>query len=187
MPNLTERLWDRFGWVVALLSIVWSVEALNLLLGRFLTEQFGLVPRAFYGLDGVIAMPILHASPGHAAANTLPLAILGGLVAATVKRSLWMVNSVIVLGGGMLVWLFAGTAIHVGASGLIFGWFAFLVVRGMIDRSLLTMSIAAGVGLVYGTMLWGVLPGQEGVSWESHLFGALSGAAAAWLTRGRKA
>jgi membrane associated rhomboid family serine protease len=73
--------------------------------------------------------------------------------------------------------------IHIGASGLVFGWFGFLVVRGFVDRSLITLSAALAVGLLYGSILWGVLPGQPGVSWEAHLFGAIAGAAAAFLVR----
>jgi len=91
-------------------------------------------------------------------------------------------DGVIGIGGG-LVWLFGSTAIHIGASGLIFGWFGFLVARGLVDRSLVTLGAALLTGFLYGSILWGVLPGQPGVSWEGHLFGAIAGAVAALLIR----
>lgn len=77
----------------------------------------------------------------------------------------------------------AETSIHIGASGLVFGWFGFFVVRGLVDRSLITPGAALVVGVLYGSILWGVLPGQPGVSWEAHLFGAIAGATAAFLVR----
>jgi membrane associated rhomboid family serine protease len=102
---------------------------------------------------------------------------------ATTTRALLPLNAVVIGLGGGLVWLFGGSAIHIGASGLIFGWFGFLVARGLVDRSLITLGAALAVGLLYGSILWGVLPGQPGVSWEAHLFGAIAGAAAAFLVR----
>jgi membrane associated rhomboid family serine protease len=94
-----------------------------------------------------------------------------------------VVNAVIIALGGALVWLFGDTAIHIGASGLVFGWFGFLVARGLVDRSPVTLAVAMVVGVLYGSILWCVLPGQPGISWEAHLFGAIAGVAAALLVR----
>ena len=115
--------------------------------------------------------------------NTPPLALMGALLAATATRALVAVNAVIVILGGALVWLMGSSAIHIGASGLVFGWFGFLIVRAIVDRSPTTLGAAVVVALVYGSIIWGVLPGQPGVSWEAHLFGALAGAGAAILLR----
>lgn len=101
-------------------------------------------------------------------------------MAATAPRALLSVNAVVIGLGGALVWLMGSPAIHIGASGLIFGWIGFLVVRGLVDRSLVTLGTTLIVGLLYGSLLWGVLPGQTGVSWESCLFGAIPGGAAAF-------
>jgi len=92
------------------------------------------------------------------------------------------VNAVVIGLGGGLVWLFGSSAIHIGASGLVFGWFGFLVARGLVDRSPITLGAALVVGVLYGSILWGVLPGQPGVSWEAHLFGVIAGAAAAYVS-----
>ena len=162
---------------------LWAIHALNWLTGDSLNYMFGLIPRHIGGLDGIIGMPFLHGSFAHLMSNTPPLILMGGLLAMTATRALVLVNTVIVGLGGALVWLFGSPAIHIGASGLVFGWFGFLVARGLVDRSPLTLGAAVLVALFYGSIILGVLPGQEGVSWEAHLFGALAGAAAAIFIR----
>lgn len=174
---------ERFGWLVVLLGVIWAVAAMNLITGYALNGWLGLLPRSISGLDGILFMPVLHGSIAHAAANSVPLAILGGVLAITARREVLGATAIIVGLGGLLVWLFGGTAIHVGASGLIFGWFAFLVARGLVERRPMPLLVAVGVALVYGTMIWGVLPGQPGVSWESHLLGAVAGVVAAFVLR----
>ena len=173
----------RFGWLVALLAIVWAIEVVNLLTGYTLNSLFGLRPRAVGGLDGVLLMPLLHGSIGHIASNSVPLLVLGGLMTLTAPRNVFPASAIIIVLGGIGVWLFGRTALHVGASGLIFGWFAYLVARGVVERRLMPIVVSAAVALFYGTMIFGVLPGQPGVSWEAHLFGALAGVAAAILLR----
>lgn len=169
--------------LAAFVALLWAVQVINWIVGYGLNPAFGLIPRYFGGLDGIIAMPLLHGSFAHLMANTPPLLVMGGLLVATTTRALLAVNAVVIGFGGGLVWLFGGSAIHIGASGLVFGWFGFLVVRGLVDRSLITLSAALVVGALYGSILWGVLPGQPGVSWEAHLFGAIAGAVAAFLIR----
>jgi len=173
----------RAAALVAFVAVLWAIQVVNWITGYGLNPAFGLIPRHLGGLDGVIAMPLLHGSFGHLMANTPPLLVMCGLLVATTTRALLPVNTMVIGLGGGLVWLFGSSAIHIGASGQVFGWFGFLVVRGFVDRSLITLSAALAVGLLYGSILWGVLPGQPGVSWEAHLFGAIAGAAAAFLIR----
>lgn len=175
--------WDRFGWLAIFVVVIWGIEAVNLLTGRALNGWLGLQPRVISGLDGILFMPVLHGSVSHAVSNTVPLAVLGAVLAATARPLVLPASVIIVLLGGLGVWIFGQTAIHVGASGLIFGWFGFLVARGVVEKRPVPLLVAAGVVLVYGTMVWGVLPGQPGVSWESHLLGALAGICAAFLLR----
>ena len=163
--------------------LLWVVQVVNWIIGYGLNPTFGLIPRNVGGLDGVIAMPLLHGSFAHLTANTPPLLVMGGLLVATATRALLAVNAVVIGLGGGLVWLFGSSAIHIGASGLVFGWFGFLVARGFVDRSLITLAAAILVGVLYSSILWGILPGQPGVSWEAHLFGAIAGATAAFLVR----
>jgi len=169
--------------LAAFVALLWAVQVVNWITGYGFNPAFGLIPRHISGLDGVIAMPLLHGSFAHLLANTPPLLVVGGLLAATATRALLAVNAVVIGLGGGLVWLFGSSAIHIGSSGLVFGWFGFLVARGLVDRSPVTLVAALLVGFLYGSILWGVLPGQPGVSWEAHLFGATAGAAAAFLVR----
>jgi membrane associated rhomboid family serine protease len=169
--------------LLAFVTLLWAVHLVNWISGYGFNPAFGLIPRHLSGLDGVIAMPLLHGSFAHLMANTPPLLVMGGLLVATTTRALLAVNAVVIGLGGGLVWLFASSAIHIGASGLVFGWFGFLVARGLVDRSPVTLGAALLVGVLYGSLLWGILPGQVGVSWEAHLFGAIAGAAAAFLVR----
>lgn len=176
---LTKRLVILTGFIAAL----WVIQAINWITGYSLNPSFGLIPRQVYGLDGVIAMPVLHGSFAHLMSNTPPLMLMGTLLAATATRALVTVNAIIIGLGGALVWLLGSSAIHIGASGLVFGWFGFLLARGVVDRSFTTLAAALVVGVLYGSIILGVLPGQPGVSWEAHLFGALAGVAAAILIR----
>ena len=172
---------QRATALFAFVALLWVVQVVNWITSYGLNPTFGLIPRYLSGLDGVIAMPLLHGSLAHLMANTPPLLVMGGLLIATTTRALLPVNTIVIVLGGGLVWLFGSSAIHIGASGLVFGWFGFLVTRGFVDRSLITLGAALVVGVLYGSILWGVLPGQAGVSWEAHLFGAVAGAAAALL------
>lgn len=174
---------ERFGWLVAVLGVVWVVQVINVFTGYALNDWFGLRPRAFGGLDGILFMPVLHGSVTHAIANTLPLAVLGGLMTLSAGRVTFAATAIIIILGGLGVWLFGRAAIHVGASGLIFGWFGFLVARGFVEKRPIPVLVAVGVALFYGTMIWGVFPGQSGVSWESHLLGAVAGVCAAIVLR----
>ena len=183
MPRPTHVLLQRLVLLAAFVGALWALQLVNWAVAYRLNPAFGLIPRHVAGLDGILGMPLLHGSFGHLASNTPLLLVMGALLAATATRALIAMNAVIVGVGGMLVWLLGGTAIHIGASGLVFGWFGFLVARGLVNRSPVTLSAALLVGAFYGAMLWGVLPGRPGVSWEAHLYGALAGAAAAVLIR----
>lgn len=174
---------SRLVALALFVAALWAIHGLNWLTGDSLNYMFGLIPRHISGLDGILGMPFLHSSFAHLMSNTPPLILMGVLLAMTATRALLLVNAVIVVMGGTLVWLFGSPAIHIGASGLVFGWFGFLVARGLVDRSPVPLAAAAVVALVYGSIIWGLVPGQEGVSWEAHLFGAIAGAAAALFIR----
>lgn len=182
-PDYMQVLLRRLAVLAVFVGGLWAVQVVNWATGYGLNVSFGLIPRRAEGLDGIALMPLLHASFEHLASNTPPLLLMGALLAATATRALAAINAIIVALGGALVWLLGNSAIHIGASGLVFGWFGFLVARGLVDRSPATLGAALVVGLVYGSILWGVLPGQPGVSWEAHLFGALAGVVAAFVVR----
>lgn len=173
----------RMAALSGFVATLWIIQVSNWGTGYALNSTFGLIPRQFSGFDGVFGMPLLHGSFSHLFANTPPLLLLGALLAATTTRALVAMNVVVTGLGGTLVWLLGSPAVHIGASGLVFGWFGFLITRGFIDWSAVTLGAAGLVGVFYGSVIWGVLPGQPRVSWEAHLFGAIAGAVASFLTR----
>ena len=165
--------------VTLLLALMWIVGMVNILFDYRLSE-YGVVPRTVDGLIGIPLMPFLHGSFDHLLVNTLPAVILGGLVAIQGSKKFLTATVFITLVGGGALWVVGRSAVHVGASGLIFGYFGYLIARAWYTRSLGAVLIALAVAVVYGGILLGVLPFfQEGVSWEGHLTGLIAGALAA--------
>jgi membrane associated rhomboid family serine protease len=129
-----------------------------------------------------VSMPFLHVGWGHLLGNTAPLLILLALLSGSKARS-WEIVAQIVIAGGVLLWIFGRNATHVGASGLIFGLVAFLVISGLLERRIIPLIVSFAVGILYGgTLIWGILPGTDSrVSWDGHLCGAIAGGLVAWL------
>ena len=155
---------------------------LSLDLGRY-----GIVPRTFDGLRGIPLHVFLHQGFGHVLSNTGPVLVLGILISLRGGRKLLGASLFIVAFGGLAVWLVARSGVHIGASGLAFGYFGYLVGRGFYDRSLTSIVIAVAVVVFYGGMFLGILPSLGFVSWEGHLFGVIAGVAYARITRKRPA
>lgn len=168
----------QFKLVLALALLLAGIELANLLLGRAL-NLYGLVPRQPEGLLGVLTAPLLHGSVMHFSSNIVPLCVFAWLLLQHGVLRFALVTAVVVLVSGALVWAFARSAIHVGASGLIYGYFAYLLLAGLLSREFKLGLISLFVGLAYGGMIWGVLPSMPYVSWEFHLFGFIAGILAA--------
>jgi membrane associated rhomboid family serine protease len=164
--------------VLGAFVLLWSVEVLNLLMGHQLGE-WGILPRTMTGLRGIPLSPFLHANLSHLLVNSLPFLVLGGLVALQGRRVFLGVSLVVIICGGIALWLFGRTAYHIGASGLIFGYFGYLVARAWYDRSVSSILMALVALFLYGGLVWGVLPTNAFISWEGHLFGLLAGILAA--------
>ncbi|MDQ7076151.1 MAG: rhomboid family intramembrane serine protease [Gammaproteobacteria bacterium] len=160
------------------IALLWLIEIINTLLGHRL-NTWGILPRQLAGLPGILLWPLLHGGFFHLISNTVPLLILGYLVSLRGTKNFVHLTLFITLTSGLGVWLFARTAWHVGASGLIFGFFGYLLARGWFERSLKSAAIALLVAVVYGSLIFGVLPRGGQVSWEGHLFGLLAGVLAA--------
>ena len=169
------------GWV----ALLWVLEAIDVLTHHSL-DTFGIVPRKGGELLDIIPSAFTHFSFGHVASNSLPLLVLGFIAALRgIGRYLAVAFTIMVI-GGLGVWLVAPAHTNTaGASGLIFGLFGYLVVRGFVDRRALDIIVGLFVGALYGSILWGVLPSATGVSWQGHLFGLIGGVAAAFLFRER--
>jgi membrane associated rhomboid family serine protease len=168
--------------------LLYLVELVDVILPGDL-DQGGIHSRALSGLDGVLFAPLLHLGWSHLFANTVPVLVLSFLAMAAGIGRFALVTAIIWVVSGLGVWL-AGPAntVTVGASGLVFGWLAYLLVRGIFNRAAGQILVAVLLG-VWSGMLAGLLPGHPGVSWQGHVFGALAGVLAAWLTtrRSRKA
>jgi membrane associated rhomboid family serine protease len=167
-----------------LLVLMWLLEIVDYAAFNHKLDSWGIAPRQAWGLLGIPLAPLLHGSLEHIAANTIPLLVLGGLVLWGSVRRFAVVSLTIVLISGLAVWLLGrGGRTHLGASGLVFGYFGYLIMRFYFDRSLGSLFAAALATLLYGGLLWGLLPMDSHVSWESHLFGFAGGVAAAWIWR----
>jgi membrane associated rhomboid family serine protease len=152
----------------------------NLILGGLLT-QHGIHPRHISSLPGIIWSPFLHVSFRHLVANTVPLLILGGIICARSKTEFIAVTAGGISIGGGLTWLLARNADHVGASGLIFCYFGFLISRAWFDRTFVTFCLSVICMVAYGGIIMGLLRMSPGISWESHLTGLVAGVADAWM------
>jgi membrane associated rhomboid family serine protease len=171
------------GGFVMLLVIV---ELVNILTLHGLNANFGLRPRSPDGILDIFTFPLLHAGFGHLLSNALPLVIFGFLAFLSGIRVFLTALALSWLGSGLAVWLIGGGGITVGSSGLVFGLFAFLLVRGFFNRNWWQILLSLVLFLAYGGILFGVLPTVAGfVSWQAHLGGAAGGVAAAVLLRVR--
>lgn len=166
------------GIIAAICASMIAVHFLNLLLGGALFG-LGLEPRAIEGADGILFAPWLHGDFSHLASNLAAFVVLAALTLIDGVRRFAKASAIIIIGGGLMVWLFGRSAVHVGASGWIFGLWAMVMAQAWYDRRWRNIIIALGVLFFYGSMAFGVLPLQSGVSFEGHLFGAIAGVAAA--------
>ncbi len=175
-PSLRES----FQFLLFLLAILWAIEALDRIAFGYSLDRLGIRPRTLGGLAGIVLSPFLHHGFGHLAANSIPFLVLGSLALARGIREFLIASAMAILVGGLGVWALGGAnTIHVGASGLIFGYFGFLMAMAWFERSLSAVATAALVFFLYGGLLWGLRPFQAHVSWLGHLFGLAGGAWAA--------
>ncbi|MGK3710594.1 rhomboid family intramembrane serine protease [Arthrobacter sp. IK3] len=161
---------------------LWIIYFLTLPFQSTLLPGLGILPRQLQGLDGILFAPLLHAGTGHLISNSLPLLAFAFLVLLEGLRRFGAVLAICWLASGIGVWLFGG-GLTIGVSGVVFGLFAYLMVRGFYNRDLMQILLGGALFLIYGSLLWGVLPTAAGVSWQSHLFGAAGGVVAAILLR----
>ncbi|MBK8836426.1 MAG: rhomboid family intramembrane serine protease [Anaerolineae bacterium] len=184
LSDLWRHLKPRLALLLGIVGLMWLLEIVDtLFLGQRL-NSLGIHPRDLASLPNVLLAPFLHAGFTHLIANSVPFAVLGGIILARSVGEFVGVSLVILTASGLGIWQIGGSnTVHFGASGMVFGYFGYLLFRGIFERSLPSIFIAVVVAAAYGSILFGVLPGQRGVSWEGHLFGFLGGALAAWLGR----
>ncbi len=172
--KLSQQLKSGVFWILGFIMLIWAVELINLTIGHRLC-RWGVLPRTLQGLIGIPLSPFLHFGISHVLLNTLPFIVLGGFVILQGTRQFVELSLFVIFLGGIAIWLFGRSSYHVGASGLIFGYFGFLVASGWYDRRLSSFLVAFLTLFLYGGILWGLLPIFPHLSWEGHFFGLLSG------------
>ena len=162
--------------------VLWTVHLLSLLFNEDLSK-LGLLPRNLVGLLGIFTSPLIHADFSHLISNTIPLIILGWIIFSFYPKVSYILFLFIYFVTGLLVWIFARQVFHIGASGVVYGFVSFLFFSGIFRRDNKSISLALVITFLYGGLVWGMIPGWKGISWESHLFGAITGLVAAYLFR----
>lgn len=190
IPNLQKPLstpptfWQKFGSplriAAGLISLMWLVQAVQSFFQVDL-GMYGIFPRHVFGLRGIVFTPFLHDGWGHLISNTPPLFVTLVFLFGFYRKIAWQALLMMYLGTGILMWCFARSSFHVGASGVVYALVAFIAWTGIFRRNIRTIALALIVVVMYGPMLAGILPGKEGISWEGHLVGGLMGIYTAWF------
>jgi membrane associated rhomboid family serine protease len=170
---LTPLFFPIAMWIVFLLSFLLNEDF----------SRMGLLPRNLVGLLGIVTSPLIHADFSHIFSNTIPLIILGWIIFSVYPKLSYLLFVFIYLLTGLLVWIFARQVYHIGASGLVYGFVSFLFFSGIFRRDNKSIALALVITFLYGGLVWGMIPGLKGISWESHLFGAITGLLAAYMFR----
>jgi len=163
-------------------AVLWVVHLLALLFAKDLS-RLGLLPRNLLGLLGIFTSPLIHADFSHLISNTIPLIILGWIIFSFYPKVSYILFLFIYFVTGLLVWIFARQVFHIGASGIVYGLVSFLFFSGIFRKDNTSIALALVITFLYGGLVWGMIPGWKGISWESHLFGAITGLIAAYLFR----
>ena len=162
--------------VGSLVGVMWLQEIVDTVFLHGSLDRFGIHPRTLDGLIGIFLAPFLHGGFPHLIANTVPFVVLAFLIMLRRKRDLAVVTAISTVVGGMGIWLIgASNSVHIGASILVFGYLGYMLSRGVFERRFWPIVGSIAVFFLYGGALFGVLPGQQGISWEGHLFGFIGG------------
>lgn len=176
--NLIMPLSKKIYNCILLIAVIWLVFGLDVVIPYQFTN-LGIIPREISGMWGIVCAPFLHVNLTHIISNTLPLFVLTLMLLVFYEKQAFLVWVGIAIIGGSFVWLFAGLfsdpSVHVGASGVIYGLVAFLVVSGIFQKSTTSILISFVVLIAYGSLIFGIFPSRPHISWQGHLFGALSG------------
>jgi membrane associated rhomboid family serine protease len=187
MDGMTvHKLRDAVVVMAGFLALIWALQVFNWADGYRLDADFSILPMHLSRLPDIFTAPFLHFSWQHIEGNSLPLFVLGVLAAYRSLARFLVVSLIVLVTSGLAVWLFqSGNEPTVGASGLIFGYFGYVLVRGFLDRNMVDIFVGAVAGVLYWTILQVAIPGTPGVSWIGHLGGLAGGVIAAWVVRTR--
>jgi len=168
----------------AFLALIWILQVVNVADHYQLDQEYGIVPRNVGRLGDIFTAPFLHASWDHIEGNSVPLFVLGVAAAYRGLVRFFAVTLIVAITSGLAVWLFqGGSAVTIGASGIIFGYFGYVLVRGIFDRNWLDILVGLLAAAAYYSILAVAIPGTPGISWLAHLGGLVGGVAAGWALR----
>lgn len=174
-PSWVARaLTNSLGVLLVALAAMWLIEAVDTVVLDDELQSNGIAPRQMDGLDGIIWAPFLHSTFGHLISNSVPFVTLGFLVSLRGLRYWVLISLFVIVGGGALTWLLGSSGNHIGASGLVFGYFGALMGAAFYERRPRTIAPALVALLLYSGIVVGLVP-RQGISWEGHLFGLLIG------------
>lgn len=183
-----KKLWlkaFKLSWIF--IAVLWAVYILNIFLPVFMPyadlTQFGIYPRNSSRLFGIITTVFLHGSLSHIISNTLPLLLAITALFGNYPKTAKKVFILSILITGILVWSFARSANHIGASGLLYSLLTYIFVSGFVKKDIQSVGISLAIAFLYGSLIFGIIPDETYISWESHLFGMFSGVFLAWLYR----
>ena len=162
--------------------LLWIIH-ITALIADYDLYKMGLLPRNTAGLLGIVTAPLIHGDFSHLISNTFPLIVLGWIILFFYPKVSHFLFIFIYLVTGLLVWIFARQVYHIGASGIVYGFVSFLFFSGLFRKDNTSITLALIITFLYGGIVWGMLPGMKGISWESHLLGAITGLVAAFLFR----
>jgi membrane associated rhomboid family serine protease len=163
-------------------GILWIVKLVEV----YQNADFGVygnLPRSISGLKGIVLSPLIHGNYRHLISNSLPLLILGIITFNFYRKIAFEIFFWVYLISGICVWIVGEDAYHIGASGLVYGFASFLFFSGMFRKEITALILSILVAIVYGGIIWGIVPGEPGVSWQTHLYGAIAGGMCAYFYR----
>lgn len=182
--QVTRSLRAQITTLGTTMGAFWVTFVANTMLGGAL-NQFGIIPRTEVGLRGIVFAPFLHGNVNHLIANTIPFLALGWMVMLRDARHFVPVTLFSMFGAGLTAWtLGAPGSVHIGASGVVFGYLGFLLLAGVYTRSFWSIVLSVVTAVLWGGLVLGIAPGQAGISWQAHLGGFIGGILAArWFRR----
>jgi membrane associated rhomboid family serine protease len=182
MRNSNSKLFLSLFYPILFVVLLWGVKVFEIAENVNLS-WYGLYPRSTHGLIGIITAPLLHADFDHLWSNTIPLLVLGPIIFFFYRSIAFQVFFWVYLMTGVWVWAAGGESYHIGASGLIYGFITFLFFSGVFRKDTRLLALSLFVTFLYGSTVWGIFPLVKGISWESHLLGALAGLITAYNFR----
>lgn len=179
-----KKLWPKaFKIALIFIGALWVIYILDGIFIFVRFNQYGILPRDANGIVGIVASPFLHGGLSHIISNTLPLLLAMTGLFGNYPKIAKKVFIYSILLTGFLVWSFARSANHIGASGILYAILTFIFISGFVRKDIQSIGISIVLAFTYGSLIFGIIPNQEHISWESHLFGMISGAFLAWVYR----